>query len=594
MRRSAIGPAVGLGLALAVLSACAPAAIRPRLALGPSETRWVSRTLARMTLEQKVGQLVGIRCNVRFLNREDPGLRTLRDLVVKRGVGSLCLFGGGVYEAAFLTNALQRLADVPLLIASDLERGAGGQLEGATAFPPLMALGAIGSEETAYAMGRITALEGRAMGIHLTFAPVLDVNINPDNPIISTRSAGEDPAQVGRLGTAFIRGSQDSGLLATAKHFPGHGDTAVDSHIALPSVPGDRERLERVELAPFRQAIDTGVHAVMVAHLAVPALDPIPSTPASLSPAIVTGLLRGQLGFQGLIVSDAMDMGGITTLHPAGEAAVLAVLAGIDLVLLPADADQALDALLQAVRDGRISRRRLDDSVGRILTAKAGVGLHKNKLTDPAALEAVVASKESRAVALKAFENAVTLVKNDGPVLPLAAAGRKVAVFSLSSDAGDYFIGRPMAQEIAKRLKAPEDGMFFYADAFTGAEYIDDALAKAKSADAVVVGLFSRVTSSKGSADINPRHVAAVKRLAADGAKGIVVSFGSPYVLRHFPEVQAYLCAYRSSAEAQAAAVKALFGEMETQGKLPVSLPGLYPRGHGLRLSAAEAPLTKR
>jgi beta-N-acetylhexosaminidase len=585
MRRSTFWLCLSLGLAAAALSACRSASLLPRLAIGPSETRWVNQTLSRMTLEQKVGQLIGIRCNGRFFNREDSSLRALQNFVVKRHVGSLILFGGNVYETAFLTNALQSLASVPLLIASDFERGAGGQVDGATAFPPLMALGAIDSEETAYAMGRITALEGRAMGVHLTYAPVMDVNINPDNPIINTRSVGENPAQVGRLGKAFIRGCQDNGLLATAKHFPGHGDTEVDSHIALAAILGDRERLERVELAPFRQAIDAGVHAVMVSHLAVPALDPVPHTPATLSPAIVTGLLRGRLGFQGLIVSDAMEMGGITTLYPAGEAAVKAVQAGIDLILLPADADQAIDALIQAVRAGAISRQRLDESVRRILTSKAGLGLHKNKLVDPASLDERVAAKESVATALKAFENAVTLVKNDGPVLPLAGDGRKLAVFMLSSDPGDYFVGRPMAQEIAKRLKNPEDGMFFYAEAFTGQEYIDEALAKAKSADTVIVGLFSRVTSGKGSADISPGHVQAVKKLVQAGAKVVAVSFGSPYFLRHFPEVRGYVCAYRQSAEAQAAAVKALFGEIEVRGKLPVSLPDLYPRGRGLTLS---------
>lgn len=585
MRRPRAALGLILGLAACLAPSCRSAAPGPRLTFFPAEARWVEKTLSRMTIEQKVGQLIGLRSSGRFFNREDASLLALKDYVVKRHIGSLVLFGGNIYETAFLTNTLQSLAEVPLLFASDFERGAGGQVEGATAFPPLMALGAIGSEETATEMGRITALEGRAMGVHLTYAPVLDVNINPANPIINTRSAGESPELVSRIGKAFIRGCQENGMLATAKHFPGHGDTELDSHIGLATVPGDLERLNRIELYPFRQAIDAGVHAVMVSHLAVPALDPSPNMPATLSPAIIQDLLRDKMGFQGLVVSDAMEMGGITTLYSSGPAAVKAVQAGIDLVLLPADADEAIDALIQAVKTGVIPVRRLDESVRRILTSKAGVGLHKIRLVDVSRLSAVIASPSSTSVAAKAFEQAITLVKNEGPILPLAGGGRKLAVFSLSSDAGDYYAGRVFVQELGKRLKDPQDMTFFYADAFTGQEFIDEAVARAKAADAVLVGLFSRVTSNKGSVDLNPRHILAVKRLVEAGRKVFVVSFGSPYFLGHFPDVAGYLCAYRPSSEAQAAAVKALFGEIDIQGKLPVTLPDLFPRGHGLVLA---------
>jgi len=584
MRR--LAPALGLALLLSMSLSAASQKPAPKhlLRIGPSEERWAAKTLSRMTVEQKVGQLIGVRYSGRFFNREDEALKDLEGYVAKRHVGGLCLFGGNVYETAFLTNALQGLAEIPLLVASDFERGVGNQIDGATLFPPLMALGAIDSEDTAYAMGRITALEARAMGVHMTYAPVMDVNVNPANPIISTRSVGEDPEQVARLGRSFIHGCQDYGLLATAKHFPGHGDTDVDSHIQLAVVPGDRERLDKVELYPFRKAIDAGVSAVMIAHLSVPALDPTPNTPATVSPAIVTELLRREMGFQGLIVTDAMEMGGITTLYPAGEAAVKAVQAGVDIVLLPADVDQAIDALVRAVKTGLIPKSRIDDSVRRILVMKAGLGLPKKKLVDAGVLTSLIADKDSKSVAQAAFEKAVTLVKNDGPLLPVEPAGRRLAVICLSSDAGDYFVGRPFAQEIAKKLKEPKDMTAFYADAFTGQEFIDEAVNMAKSADLVIVAMFSRLTSSKGNVDLNPRHVQAVKALAAGGAKVVVVSFGSPYFLQNFPEVGGYLCAYRQPAEAQAAAAKALFGEVEVSGKLPVTLPWLFPRGHGLVL----------
>ena len=589
MRRSHRALVAALAFGLVLAAACRTTIVQPKLVFGPAEAGWVEKTLARLTVEEKVGQLIGIRYPGRFFNSQDPSLKALEDLVVTRHVGTLILFGGNVYETAFLTNALQSLAKVPLLVSADFERGVGGQVDGATAFPPLMALGAIGSEEVAYEMGRVTALEGRAMGVHITYAPVMDVNINPDNPIINTRAVGESPEQVSRIGKAFIRGCQENGMLATAKHFPGHGDTALDSHLVLPSVPADLERLERVELAPFRQAVEAGVQAVMIAHLDVPALDPTPGTPATLSPAIVTGLLRKEMGFRGLVVSDAMEMGGITKLYGAGEAAIKAVKAGIDIVLLPSNTEEAIAGLLQAVKSGDITIPRLDESVRRVLRAKARVGLARNKLVRPGDLTEVVAARRNVALAGEAFERALTLVKNDGPVLPLSGEGQKIAVFSLSSDAGDYYVGRPFVQEMAKRVKDPANFTSFYGDMFTGQEYLDGALAWAKTAGTVVVALFSRVTSSKGSVGLIPRYVQAIKDLVASGVKVVVISFGSPYLLTGFPEAGSYVCAYRPTNEAQAAAVKALFGEIDFRGKLPISLPGLFPLGHGLSLVPAES-----
>ena len=223
---------------------------------------------------------------------------------MEQKIGGLILFAGDVYETAHLTNILQEKAKIPLLIASDLERGLGNQIDGATLFPPVMSLGAADSEELAYRMGKITALEARAIGIHMTYAPVVDVNINPDNPIINVRSFGEDPEQVGRLAVPFIKGCQENGLIATAKHFPGHGDTAEDSHTVLPTVKGDRERLDRVEIYPFKIAVESGVQAIMAAHLSLPALDPTPNVPSSLSKPILTDLLRVELGFDGIIITN--------------------------------------------------------------------------------------------------------------------------------------------------------------------------------------------------------------------------------------------------------------------------------------------------
>lgn len=570
-------------LALILSAACAPAP-RPLPApvLRAPAAGWVAKTLKRMTLEEKVGQMIACRFSGNFRNAASPAMQDLETLITRDKLGGFIIAGGEVYETAELTNRFQRLAKVPLLFASDFERGAGSQITRATLFPPLMSLGASGSEDLAYEMGRITALEGRAVGIHMTYAPVVDVNVNPDNPIINTRSVGEDPDLVGRIAAAFIRGCQANGMLATAKHFPGHGDTSQDSHTMLPTIAASRERLENVELLPFKAAIGAGVRAVMTAHLYVPAFEPEAGVPATLSPAIMTDLLRGRLGFRGLIVTDAMEMAGITAAYGPEEAAIRAVAAGVDIVLIPPEPSRVAAALARAVREGRIAERKIDDSVRRVLEAKASLGLDRKRLVDIGALSERVAPPAFLDAAYRAFESSVTLVKNEGGALPLAATGKTV-VLSLSSDPGDYFAGRPFVTEMKKRDPAIAA---FYADGDTGSENLDAALAACASADTVVVGLFSRLSSGKGSVDLEPKHVELVRKAAALGPdrKVVAVSFGSPYFLGHFPEVTSYMCLYRNTPETQQIAVRALFGEMDVTGKLPVSLPGLFPAGHGLVL----------
>lgn len=574
--------------ALFVASGCArmPAPeAAPRLR--PPDAGWVARTLKKMTLEEKIGQMIAVRFTGAFRNSDSEYLKNLESLIITHKIGGLVLFGGEVYETAELTNTLQKLARVPLLFASDFERGAGNQITNATLFPPLMSLGAAGSEDLAFEMGRITALEGRAVGIHMAYAPVVDVNVNPDNPIINTRSVGEDPALVSRIAGAFIRGCQENGMIATAKHFPGHGDTAQDSHLLLPTITADRDRLEKVELAPFKDAVRAGVGAVMTSHLFVPALDPTPNLPATLSSPILTDLLRKSFGFKGLIVTDAMEMAGITSSYAPEAAALMAVLAGVDMVLLPPEPARVAASLVAAARDGRIPARRIDESVRRILEAKAGLGLNRERFVRIDELPRRVAPRAFLDQAYKTFESAVTLVRNEGDIIPLPAAGRKLAVFSLSSDQGDYFAGRAFVAEMKKRN--PEI-LAFYADGDTGEDEIAADAARCAGVDTVVFALFSRLTSSKGSVDLEPKHAALVKRIAAgEGGPAVVaVSFGSPYFLRHFPDIDGYLCMYRNTPETQQIAARALFGELDISGKLPVSLPGLYPAGHGIQLKKAE------
>jgi beta-N-acetylhexosaminidase len=564
---------------LLFLTGCAQQALGPALTVSPSGLRWVDKTLKKMTLEEKIGQMISCRFSGHFYNRQSPYVKNLESLIEKQKIGGLILFGGEAFEAAYLINKLQERSEVPLLIASDLERGLGCQIQGTTLFPPLMSIGASGSEELAYMMGKVTAEEARAIGIHITYAPVVDVNINPQNPIINTRSLGEDPGQVSLLADDYIRGCQENGLIATAKHFPGHGDTDVDSHTELPSVNADRERLNRVELYPFKKAVEAGVKAVMTAHIHVPALDPSPHMPATLSPIIINELLRKKWGFNGLIVTDAMEMGGITELYSPEEAAIKAVKAGVDCLLLPLETEKVIDALVEEVRAGGISESRIDKSVRRILRAKEELGLHKKKEVDVRALTRILASEDHIKQAEKAFEASVTLVKNGQNIVPLSGEDKKIAVFSLSSDRGDFFAGQIFTEEVKERY--PE-ALEFYADAMTGDEFIRQAVEESQEADLRIITLFSRLYSGKGSVGLNERHIELINDLAADEVPLIVISFGSPYFLKHFPDVDVYICAYRKAAPAQTAAARALFGEIGFQGRLPVSIPGLYPVGHGI------------
>ncbi len=340
----------------------------------PAKEKWAEKTLRQLSLEEKVGQVFMVWVRADFLNANSPAYLQLLEVMSKYHIGSFAmtvrweppfLYRSEPYEAAELLNHLQEQSRLPLLVAADFERGVTMRLSGATTFPHAMAFGAAGKADYAKDFGRITAEESRAVGVHWNFFPDADVNSNPANPIINTRSFGEDPVQVGDLVAAYIRGARFSGMMTTAKHFPGHGDTATDSHLSVAQVTGDRARLDAVELAPFRKAITAGVDSVMVAHVTVPALEPDANRVATTSPAIVTDLLKRQLGFQGIVVTDALDMAGLTRLYSAntGRAAVDAFKAGSDLLLIPADLDASYRAVLEAARSGEISSAKLDASV---------------------------------------------------------------------------------------------------------------------------------------------------------------------------------------------------------------------------------------
>ena len=420
--------------------------IVPPVVVTVDRSHWVDSVLACMSVEEKIGQMmmVGVSGHY-FSSSSDQYARLVAARPGTARSAGIILWRGDVYESALRLNALQTLARLPLLVSADLERGVPMRVRRGTPFPDAMAIGATRNPQYAYDVGRAIALEARALGVHQNYAPVADVNTNPVNPVINTRSFGSDPVLVGSMVEAFIRGTQSAGVLATAKHFPGHGDTGTDSHLDLPSVPYTRARLDSVELVPFRAAVRAGVKSVMIGHLAVPALDASRSVPSSLSAAIVTGVLQRELGFDGLIVTDAMDMRGVTRDYSPGMSSVMAVKAGVDIVLMPADEESAFASMITAARSGEITAERLDRSVRKILKVKWELGLDTLRTTDPEAVSRLVGSREHWNLARKVARSAMTLVKNDRSALPFSGGpGKRIVSIVLTDTPGGFAeVARP-------------------------------------------------------------------------------------------------------------------------------------------------------
>ncbi|HEV7502899.1 MAG TPA: serine hydrolase, partial [Vicinamibacteria bacterium] len=513
-------------------------------------------------------------------------LRALLEQVRRLKVGCVVVFESEVGSLPTMLNALQQASDVPLLIAADMERGMNFRIRrGVVPLPSAMAVGATRSEEDARFTGEVTAREGRALGVHWAFAPVADVNSNPANPIINIRSYGEDPELVGRMTAAFVRGAHEGGLLATVKHYPGHGDTASDSHLQLATLSADRERLDRVELRPFRDAIAAGVDAVMLGHISVPALDPT-GAPATLSEPIA-GELRHGLGFTGLMVTDAMEMQGVRAAW-TGEAAVRAVRAGADFILLPPDPEVAIQAIVREVRQGRLAESRIDESVMRILEAKERLGLDRKRTIDPTAMDAVD-RPEDVARSLEVARRSITVLRNEGGVLPLhAEQPLRVLHLVLSSDArNDAIVGIPEAELAARKI--PTQTVVLGPE--VSPETAERLVASASGFTHVLASAFVRVAAYKGTTDMAESHAKLLRDLQAAGKPVVLVSYGSPYLLRQVPSVSAYVCAYGGAESSQRAAVAAVLGEYPVSGKVPVSLPGFYAFGDGLQIPRNEMTL---
>ena len=552
--------------------------------------------MAKMRLEEKLGQLVMLPFHGDFTSSESPEYRELQRSIERNHVGgfmlgtrmgALGIERGQPYATAAMTNILQKSARIPLLFAADFERGTAMRLEKGTSFPHAMAVAAGGRPGDAHTVGRITASEARAVGVHWIFAPVADVNSNPDNPIINVRSFGEDPRRVAAFVEAYVRGVEENGGLSTAKHFPGHGDTLIDSHLDLPTVSSDRAHLDRVEFVPFRAAFAAGASTAMTGHLAVPALDDDPGRPATLSQSILSGLLRGEMGFDGLVVTDSLDMGGVARRYAPGEASVQAILAGADLLLQAGAPDAALAALREAARSGRLPMGRIDEAVARVLRAKARVGLHRNRFVDVEALPRLLARAEFERAAEEIASRGITLLRDTRKILPLdATRPLKLLLVSIAGDP-DSFPGRALEAEIRRHVDSLESMRFDTRFAAIG----NFDVSSLRSYDAVILALFVRAVDRKGSVALPEEQAAAVRRALATETPAIVACFGSPYVIKHFPEAKTWVGVFSSADVAQKAAARAIFGQTPIGGRIPVSVPGTARIGEGMNLASSPMKL---
>lgn len=590
-------------------------------------TRWVDSVLGGMSPRDKAAQLVWPQLFGDYAPTSTPGWTRIQDLIQTEHVGGFIVSIGSPIETAVKLNAMQRLSRLPLLVGADYETGAGFRqresyflpnnigLGGATMFPYQMGLGASRDTSLAYQQGRITALEGRALGVHIAFAPVLDVNNNPANPVIGMRSFGEDPHLVADMGQAMIHGIQEHGMVATGKHFPGHGDTDENSHLTITTVHASRAELDSVELVPFKRAIASGVEGMMTFHGLIPALDTA-SVPATLNPAIMTGLLRKQLGFKGLLITDAMDMNGVlarvtvgqTAAATAasggtagsygaavnnsigiGEACKLAIAAGADILLMPSDIPASIDAVVAGVREGRFTQARVDSSVRRVLLMKQQLDLDRRRLVDLDTLRAFVGDTANVAVAALAAERGITLAKDSLNLVPLLNSGAAPRVLSITIagrtelTAGSTFNGelRRVAPSLRSEQVTLEDPSPNFAR----------LLAAADSFDVAIVGSYVTTGTNVSSASAPEPIAQFIRDLVQRHPRTIVVAFGNPYLLQQVPAAPTYLVAWGGFPVSQTAAGRAVIGAAPIRGRLPISIPPVLRFGAGVdRLVSPRAP----
>ena len=565
-------------------------AATPNRPAAPQADRWVDSVMATLTIRDRAAQMVWPNIYADYVPADAASWRRVSSYVANDHVGGILVSIGSPIEMAVKLNALQRQSALPLLVGSDLETGAGMRarggyfvpnsidLGGATVFPSEMAYGAANDTSLTYTEGRVTAIEGRALGIHIDFAPVMDVNNNPANPVINTRSYGEDPHEVARLGASFIRGLQEHGMIATAKHFPGHGDTETNSHLALPIVNVSRARLDSVELVPFRAAIAAGVGAIMTFHGSMPALDST-GAPGTLSANVVTGLLRRQLGFNGLVISDAMDMKGVTDKYGATEAVKRAVAAGVDVLIQPSDVPAAINAVMDGIGEGRYTEARVSESARKILAMKRQLDLDRNRYVDLDSLRATVGDSAHVALAQQAADRSITVVRDSLHILPLQLpAGTRVLSVTIARRS-DLGASETFNATLARGVPSLHTELVLSDDP---APNYARLAALADSADVTIVSSYVGQSWNVTSVSAPQAFAEWIARISANRRKVIVVAFGNPYLLSQIPAASGYVIAWDGAPVSQQSAARVLLGLTPASGHLPITIPPVARRGDGL------------
>ncbi len=583
--------ALAILLSVAAIAATKPVPKTKKPLLTP-EQRAAQSIMKSMSLRDRVAQLIIATCYGEAPATKSAEYQKYRHWVRDLHIGGLIVANridhGAIRNAqphalAVFLNQMQKMSKTPLVIAADFERGASMRVTGAAQFPYNMAYGAGRDLEGAKYEGLATAREARAIGVHWIFAPVADVNNNPENPVINTRSYGENAEAVAQNVGAYIDGAHSdpkNRVLVTAKHFPGHGDTDTDSHMALAKVTANKERLETLEFTPFRAAIAHGVDSIMTAHVSVPSLEP-EEIPATVSSKVLTGILRDELKFRNLIVTDAMDMQGVAKMFPQGEASVRALQAGADVLLMPLNPETVIHAVVAAIEDGRLKRARIDESVMRVIEAKIRVGITKKKLVDLDEISDAFDSEEDTAHAQLASDRAVTLVRNDHDVLPLASSAQScliVVVERRASTAGTRMID-------SYRRFSPKSQIAIV-DASMNAASLAASVGDTSKCSAIVVAAFATVAANRGSVGLTGELTPFIAKLTEGPVPVAVIAMGNPYLLSAFPKTAAYLATFSSTTPSEASAVKALFGEIPITGHLPVTIPGFAKYGDGIQLPA--------
>ena len=542
-------------------------------------TEWTEQKLSSMTLREKIAQMIISNSEGYTLDESSAEFQRIQNLIINEKIGGLIFFKGNSVQEAGLINKFQSMSETPLLISADFERGTKMRLEDGSLFPSNMALGATRNPELAYQMGLQIAKECKAIGVGQNYAPVTDVNNNSQNPIINVRSYGEDPELVSSMADKLIKGLQDGNIIATAKHFPGHGDTDIDSHSDLPVLNFSKERLDNLELIPFKSAIKSDVMSVMIAHLSLPALDNEVNVPASLSKNIIDGLLINELNFKGLVVTDALNMAGVVKHFSAEEVAIRCVNAGVDLILMPQGESVSISAIEQAVISGSISEERINTSVRKILNAKNWLKLNENKLTDVSKVSSIVNSDDAKRISRQIADESLTLVKNSNSLVPFNnAASQSCLIISLNNGNekanSDYFLRR--FNESNKFSSTS------YYDLTSDIVNSDDILLDADNYDVIIIPIYAKVKIKTGTVGLPDSQISLISSLASKGKKILVVSFGNPYLIQGFPEIDSYICAYADAESSIDAGIDSFYGTIKFKGKLPVTISSKFKFGDGI------------